>query len=80
MEYKKLHEFLEKQESFFVAQLEQVHTEIMNVHEEILNGLLEKTRSLGMLIAEMERMCQQPDCELLKVRPQAFQTCCEGPA
>ncbi|XP_074428647.1 E3 ubiquitin-protein ligase TRIM39-like [Larus michahellis] len=64
--YKEFHKFLEKQESLFLAQLEQMDTEIMNTHEEILNRLLEETTSLGTLIEEMERICQQPDCELLK--------------
>lgn len=61
-----------------LAQLEQLDTEIINVHKGILTRLLEETTSLGTLIGEMERICQQPDCELLKVRPQASQTCCEG--
>ncbi|KAM6100774.1 zinc finger protein RFP-like [Pterocles gutturalis] len=65
-EYKELHKFLEEQESFLQAQLEQLHTEIMNTHEENLTRLSEETTSLGTLIGEMERMCQQPDCELLK--------------
>uniref|UniRef100_A0A8C3KLY1 Uncharacterized protein n=1 Tax=Calidris pygmaea TaxID=425635 RepID=A0A8C3KLY1_9CHAR len=72
--YRKLHEFLEKQESSLLAQLEQLDTEIMNVHEEILHRLLEETTSLGTLTGEMERMYQQPDLELLKVRGRAFQT------
>ncbi|XP_074020810.1 zinc finger protein RFP-like [Numenius arquata] len=46
--YRKLHEFLEKEESSFLAQLEQLDTEIMNAHEEILHRLLEETTSLGM--------------------------------
>ncbi|PKU39415.1 zinc finger protein rfp-like isoform x4 [Limosa lapponica baueri] len=62
-EYKQLRKFLEKQESFLLSQL---YTEIMNTHKEILNRLLEETTSLGTLIGEMERICQQPDCELLK--------------
>ncbi|KFP51061.1 Zinc finger protein RFP, partial [Cathartes aura] len=65
-EYKQLHKFLEKQESSLLAQLEQLDTEIINVHKGILTRLLEETTSLGTLIGEMERICQQPDCELLK--------------
>uniref|UniRef100_A0A8C3JSA5 Zinc finger protein RFP-like n=1 Tax=Calidris pygmaea TaxID=425635 RepID=A0A8C3JSA5_9CHAR len=37
-------------------------------HEEILQRLLEETTSLGTLIEEVERMYQQPDWQLLKVR------------
>ncbi|XP_009585624.1 PREDICTED: E3 ubiquitin-protein ligase TRIM39-like [Fulmarus glacialis] len=65
-EYKQLHKLLEEQESFLLAELEQLDAEIMKAHEEILNRLLEETTSLGMLIGEMERICQQPDYELLK--------------
>ncbi|XP_074020781.1 zinc finger protein RFP-like [Numenius arquata] len=66
MTYRKLHEILEKQESSFLAQLEQLDTEIMKAHEEILQRLLEETTRLGTLIEEMERTYQQPDLELLK--------------
>uniref|UniRef100_A0A8C3JRI5 Uncharacterized protein n=1 Tax=Calidris pygmaea TaxID=425635 RepID=A0A8C3JRI5_9CHAR len=66
--YRKMHEFLEKQESSLLAQLEQLDTEITKAHEEILQRLLEETTSLGTLIEEMERTYQQPDWELLKVR------------
>uniref|UniRef100_A0A8C3KIZ1 Zinc finger protein RFP-like n=1 Tax=Calidris pygmaea TaxID=425635 RepID=A0A8C3KIZ1_9CHAR len=68
--YRKLHEFLEKQESSLLAQLEQLDTEIRKAHEEILQRLLEETTSLGTLIGEMERTYQQPDWQLLKVRAQ----------
>uniref|UniRef100_A0A8C3JRL2 Zinc finger protein RFP-like n=1 Tax=Calidris pygmaea TaxID=425635 RepID=A0A8C3JRL2_9CHAR len=64
--YRKMHEFLEKQESSLLAQLEQLDTEITKAHEEILQRLLEETTSLGTLIEEMERTYQQPDWELLK--------------
>lgn len=73
MAFKNLHKSLEKQESFFLAQLEQLDTEIMSAHEEILNRLLEETRSLETLTGEMERTYLQPQCELLKVRPRALQ-------
>uniref|UniRef100_A0A8C3JS82 Zinc finger protein RFP-like n=1 Tax=Calidris pygmaea TaxID=425635 RepID=A0A8C3JS82_9CHAR len=66
--YRKLHEFLEKQESSLLAQLEQLDAEITKAHEEILQRLLEETTSLGTLIEEMERTYQQPDWEFLKVR------------
>uniref|UniRef100_A0A8C3K3R8 Uncharacterized protein n=1 Tax=Calidris pygmaea TaxID=425635 RepID=A0A8C3K3R8_9CHAR len=72
--YRKLHKFLEKQESSFLAQLEQLDTEIRNAHEESFHRLSEEMTSLGTLIGEMERTYQQPDLELLKVRAQAFQT------
>uniref|UniRef100_A0A8C3PPF6 Zinc finger protein RFP-like n=1 Tax=Calidris pygmaea TaxID=425635 RepID=A0A8C3PPF6_9CHAR len=72
--YRKMHEFLEKQESSLLAQLEQLDTEIRKAHEEILQRLLEETTRLGTLIGEMERTYQQPDWQLLKVRAQAFQT------
>lgn len=77
-EYEQLHKFLEEQESFLLAQLEKMGMEIMNAHKEILTRLLEETTSLDTLIKEVEKIRQQPDCELLKVRPQASQTCCEG--
>ncbi|XP_074020866.1 E3 ubiquitin-protein ligase TRIM7-like [Numenius arquata] len=64
--YRKLHEFLEKQESSLLAQLEQLDRGIRKAHEEILQRLLEETTSLGTLIGEMERTYQQPDWELLK--------------
>uniref|UniRef100_A0A8C0BBQ8 Uncharacterized protein n=1 Tax=Buteo japonicus TaxID=224669 RepID=A0A8C0BBQ8_9AVES len=73
-EYEQLHKFLEEQESFLLAHLEKMDMEIMNAHKEILTRLLEETTSLGTLIKEVEKICQQPDCELLKVRPQAPQT------
>uniref|UniRef100_A0A8C3JJ92 Zinc finger protein RFP-like n=1 Tax=Calidris pygmaea TaxID=425635 RepID=A0A8C3JJ92_9CHAR len=76
--YRKLHEFLEKQESSLLAQLEQLDTEIRKAHEEILQRLLEETTRLGTLIGEMERTYQQPDWQLLKVRAQAFQSGWEG--
>uniref|UniRef100_A0A8C3K1F4 Zinc finger protein RFP-like n=1 Tax=Calidris pygmaea TaxID=425635 RepID=A0A8C3K1F4_9CHAR len=41
--YRKMHEFLEKQESSLLAQLEQLDTEIRKAHEEILQRLLEET-------------------------------------
>uniref|UniRef100_A0A8C3KFQ3 Uncharacterized protein n=1 Tax=Calidris pygmaea TaxID=425635 RepID=A0A8C3KFQ3_9CHAR len=72
--YRKLHELLEKEESSFLAQLEQLDTEMMTAHEEIHQKLLDETMSLGTLIGEMERTYQQPDLELLKVRGRAFQT------
>ncbi|XP_014816061.1 PREDICTED: LOW QUALITY PROTEIN: E3 ubiquitin-protein ligase TRIM39-like [Calidris pugnax] len=59
--YRKLHEFLEKQESSLLAELEQLDTEITKAHEEILQGLLEETTRLGTLIGEMERTSQQPE-------------------
>ncbi|XP_069630194.1 E3 ubiquitin-protein ligase TRIM39 isoform X2 [Haliaeetus albicilla] len=65
-EYEQLHKFLEEQESFLLAQLEKMDMEIMNAHKEILTRLLEETTSLGTLIKEVEKICQQPDCELLK--------------
>uniref|UniRef100_A0A8C3K3H3 Zinc finger protein RFP-like n=1 Tax=Calidris pygmaea TaxID=425635 RepID=A0A8C3K3H3_9CHAR len=68
--YRKLHKFLEKQESSFLAQLEQLDTEIRNAHEESFHRLSEEMTSLGTLIGEMERTYQQPDLELLKVRAQ----------
>ncbi|XP_014818250.1 PREDICTED: tripartite motif-containing protein 7-like, partial [Calidris pugnax] len=61
-----MHEFLEKQESSLLAQLEQLDTEIRKAHEEILQRLLEETTRLGTLIGEMERTYQQPDWQLLK--------------
>ncbi|XP_014816072.1 PREDICTED: tripartite motif-containing protein 7-like isoform X2 [Calidris pugnax] len=64
--YRKMHEFLEKQESSLLAQLEQLDTEIRKAHEEILQRLLEETTRLGTLIGEMERTSQQPDWQLLK--------------
>ncbi|XP_014818085.1 PREDICTED: tripartite motif-containing protein 7-like [Calidris pugnax] len=64
--YRKMHEFLEKQESSLLAQLEQLDTEIRKAHEEILQRLLEETTRLGTLIGEMERTYQQPDWQLLK--------------
>ncbi|XP_014816079.1 PREDICTED: E3 ubiquitin-protein ligase TRIM39-like isoform X2 [Calidris pugnax] len=64
--YRKLHEFLDKEESSLLAQLEQLDTEIRKAHEEILQRLLEETTRLGTLIGEMERTYQQPDWELLK--------------
>ncbi|XP_014816872.1 PREDICTED: tripartite motif-containing protein 15-like [Calidris pugnax] len=64
--YRKMHEFLDKEESSLLAQLEQLDTEIRKTHEEILQRLLEETRRLGTLIGEMERTFQQPDWQLLK--------------
>ncbi|XP_074020865.1 E3 ubiquitin-protein ligase TRIM7-like [Numenius arquata] len=64
--YRKLHEFLEKQESSLLAEVEQLDREIRKAHEEILQRLLEETTSLGTLIGEMEKTYQQPDWELLK--------------
>ncbi|XP_074020904.1 E3 ubiquitin-protein ligase TRIM7-like [Numenius arquata] len=64
--YRKLHEILEKEESSFLAQLEQLDTEIRKAHEEICQKLLEETTSLGTLIEEMERTYQQSGWELLK--------------
>uniref|UniRef100_A0A8C3K480 B30.2/SPRY domain-containing protein n=1 Tax=Calidris pygmaea TaxID=425635 RepID=A0A8C3K480_9CHAR len=78
--YKKLHKLLEKQESSFLAQLEQLDTEIRNTQGESFHRFSEEMMSLGTLIGEMERTHQQPDLELLKVRAQAFQTCWEGKA
>ncbi|XP_014816067.1 PREDICTED: tripartite motif-containing protein 7-like isoform X2 [Calidris pugnax] len=63
---RKQHEFLDKEESSLLAQLEQLDTEIMNAHEEILQRLLEETTRLGTLIGEMEKTYQQPDWQLLK--------------
>ncbi|XP_049648756.1 E3 ubiquitin-protein ligase TRIM7-like isoform X2 [Accipiter gentilis] len=65
-EYEQLHKFLEEQESFLLAQLEKMGMEIMNAHKEILTRLLEETTSLDTLIKEVEKIRQQPDCELLK--------------
>uniref|UniRef100_A0A8C3JIV6 TRI39 ligase n=1 Tax=Calidris pygmaea TaxID=425635 RepID=A0A8C3JIV6_9CHAR len=41
--YRKMHKFLEKQESSLLAQLEQLDAEIRKAHEEILQRLLEET-------------------------------------
>ncbi|XP_014814358.1 PREDICTED: zinc finger protein RFP-like isoform X2 [Calidris pugnax] len=64
--YRKLHELLEKEESSFLAQLEQLDKEMVNAHEEIYQKLSDETMSLGTLIGEMEKTYQQPDLELLK--------------
>uniref|UniRef100_A0A8C3K2B0 Uncharacterized protein n=1 Tax=Calidris pygmaea TaxID=425635 RepID=A0A8C3K2B0_9CHAR len=65
--YKKLHKLLEKQESSFLAQLEQLDTEIRNTQGESFHRFSEEMMSLGTLIGEMERTHQQPDLELLKI-------------
>ncbi|XP_009884771.1 PREDICTED: E3 ubiquitin-protein ligase TRIM39-like [Charadrius vociferus] len=80
MGYKNLHKFLEKQESFFLAQLEQLDTEIINAHQEILNRLLEKTTRLGRLTGELKRTYLQPHCELLKNIKTTLTGCEKEPA
>ncbi|XP_032845724.2 zinc finger protein RFP-like [Tyto alba] len=65
-QYTQLHKLLEVHKSLFLTLLEQLDTEITKAHDEVFTNLLEETTSLGTLIRDLERICQQPDCELLK--------------
>ncbi|KAJ7303293.1 hypothetical protein JRQ81_012234 [Phrynocephalus forsythii] len=65
-EFRKLHQFLEKQENLLLAQLEETEKEIARKTNEHLARLSEELSSLEGLVQEMEKKRQQPPSELLQ--------------
>uniref|UniRef100_A0A670HZC5 Uncharacterized protein n=1 Tax=Podarcis muralis TaxID=64176 RepID=A0A670HZC5_PODMU len=68
-EFRRLHQFLEEQEKRILAQMAEVEKEIAAKREEHLARLSRELSSLDSLIREMEEKLQEPESELLQVRP-----------
>uniref|UniRef100_A0A670HZP9 Uncharacterized protein n=1 Tax=Podarcis muralis TaxID=64176 RepID=A0A670HZP9_PODMU len=68
-EFRRLHQFLEEQEKLLLAQMAEVEKEIAAKREEHLARLSRELSSLDSLIREMEEKLQEPESELLQVRP-----------
>uniref|UniRef100_A0A670HY21 Tripartite motif containing 39 n=1 Tax=Podarcis muralis TaxID=64176 RepID=A0A670HY21_PODMU len=68
-EFRRLHQFLEEQEKLLLAQMAEVEKEIAAKREERLARLSRELSSLDSLIREMEEKLQEPESELLQVRP-----------
>uniref|UniRef100_A0A670HX56 Tripartite motif containing 39 n=1 Tax=Podarcis muralis TaxID=64176 RepID=A0A670HX56_PODMU len=68
-EIRRLHQFLEEQEKRILAQMAEVEKEIAAKREEHLARLSRELSSLDSLIREMEEKLQEPESELLQVRP-----------
>ncbi|XP_066471695.1 tripartite motif-containing protein 10-like [Tiliqua scincoides] len=64
--FNKLHQFLEKQKTSLLSQLEELEKEIAARGEEHMAKLEEELSSLEGLIQQMEEKCQQPASELLQ--------------
>ncbi|XP_054833008.1 E3 ubiquitin-protein ligase TRIM7-like [Eublepharis macularius] len=74
-EFRKLHEFLEKQEKLLVAQVEEMEKDITRQRDAHLARLSRELSSLDSLIGEMEKKCQQPANELLQDIKTTLQRC-----
>uniref|UniRef100_A0A670HZH6 RING-type E3 ubiquitin transferase n=1 Tax=Podarcis muralis TaxID=64176 RepID=A0A670HZH6_PODMU len=68
-EFRRLRQFLEEQEKLLLAQMAEVEKEIAAKREEHLARLSRELSSLDSLIREMEEKLQEPESELLQVRP-----------
>ncbi|XP_054831875.1 E3 ubiquitin-protein ligase TRIM7-like [Eublepharis macularius] len=66
IEFRKLHEFLEEQETLMLAQVEEVEEELARERHELLARLSVELSSLENIIQEMEEKCQQPVSNFLK--------------
>ncbi|XP_066474195.1 tripartite motif-containing protein 10-like [Tiliqua scincoides] len=64
--FNQLHQFLEKQKTFLLSQLEELEKEIATRREEHMARRVEELSALEGLIQQMEEKCQQPASELLK--------------
>ncbi|XP_066469223.1 tripartite motif-containing protein 10-like [Tiliqua scincoides] len=64
--FNQLHQFLEKQKTSLLSQLEELEKEIATRREEHMARLEEELSSLEGLIQQMEEKCQQPASELLQ--------------
>ncbi|XP_066473226.1 tripartite motif-containing protein 10-like isoform X2 [Tiliqua scincoides] len=64
--FNQLHQFLEKQKTFLLSQLEELEKQIATRREEHMAKLVEELSSLEGLIQQMEEKCQQPASELLQ--------------
>ncbi|XP_060094574.1 tripartite motif-containing protein 10-like [Heteronotia binoei] len=64
--FRQLHTFLEQQEKFLLAQMEEVEKEVARNRDQHLNRISEELSSLESLIQEMEEKCQQPASDLLQ--------------
>ncbi|XP_042306649.1 zinc finger protein RFP-like [Sceloporus undulatus] len=65
-QFRQLHQFLEDQEEFLLAQIEEGEKEIILKKEEYLATLSRQFSFLESLIQEMEEKCRQPDSEFLQ--------------
>ncbi|XP_066469221.1 tripartite motif-containing protein 10-like [Tiliqua scincoides] len=64
--FNQLHQFLEKQKTSLLSQLEELEKQIATRREEHMARLVEELSSLEGLIQQMEEKCQQPASELLQ--------------
>ncbi|XP_015273724.1 PREDICTED: tripartite motif-containing protein 7-like [Gekko japonicus] len=64
--FRQLHEFLEEQEELLLAQMDEVEKEVARKRDELMAKLIEEMSSFETIVQEMERKCQQLDCELLQ--------------
>lgn len=63
--------YLEEKKYFWLAKLNNLEKEIRRRQEVNVNRLSEEISCLGLLITEMEKKCQQPAPEFLRVRLQS---------
>ncbi|KAH0630513.1 hypothetical protein JD844_013601 [Phrynosoma platyrhinos] len=68
MAFRQLYQFLEEQERFLLAKMEEVEKEIVKKRDEHLAKLSGELFSLQRLIQDMEDNSQQPTSEILQVR------------
>ncbi|KAL8213182.1 UNVERIFIED_CONTAM: hypothetical protein K2H54_061162 [Gekko kuhli] len=66
IKFRQLHKFLEEQENLLLAQMGEVEKEVARKRDELMAKLTEEISSFETIVQEMERKCQQLDCELLQ--------------
>uniref|UniRef100_A0A452GR47 Zinc finger protein RFP-like n=1 Tax=Gopherus agassizii TaxID=38772 RepID=A0A452GR47_9SAUR len=67
-QFQQLRQFLKEQERLLLAQLENLDQETERIQNENSSKLSEEISHLSELIGEMERKCQKPASEFLRVR------------
>ncbi|XP_061475301.1 zinc finger protein RFP-like isoform X2 [Rhineura floridana] len=64
--FERMHDFLDKLERFWLAELADLENEMKKRQEEYVSRLSEEISCLSSLITEMETKCQQPALEFLQ--------------
>ncbi|CAM4655962.1 zinc finger protein RFP-like isoform X3 [Caretta caretta] len=76
--FQQLRQFLEEQERLLLAQLEELHKEIVKTQNENITKLSEGISHLSELISEMEGKCQKPASEFLQDVKSTLSRCEKG--
>ncbi|CAM4653657.1 unnamed protein product [Lepidochelys olivacea] len=76
--FQQLQQFLEEQERLLLAQLEELHKEIVKTQNENITKLSEGISHLSELISEMEGKCQKPASEFLQDVKSTLSRCEKG--